>query len=308
MHVTVYHPDPTKRDEFIVALRTKLPNGARIDEIADASTDYLVAWSPPRSIFASAPGIKACFNLGAGVDFLIKNDALPPSVPLYRLEDAGMGDQMARYCRHETEHFRLQNWRYADQQNDHQWLEHEPPDPAQLTIGLYGYGVLGRPIAALLQSDGYPVRAFRRSPSTGGEGLPVYSGQSELAQFLGGCNVLIVIAPLTRETRGVINERTIAMLPPGAWIVNVARGELIVEADLLAAIDSGHLTGASLDVFAVEPLPPEHPFWNERRIRITPHVAALTRVADAVGQISGKIAQLEDGGSPSGLVRRELGY
>ncbi|MGC1440004.1 MAG: NAD(P)-dependent oxidoreductase [Burkholderiaceae bacterium] len=310
MHVTVFHPEDHKREQMITCLQSALPQ-ADVNSDAAHSTDYLVAWAPPGHIFDSAPNIKACFSLGAGVDHWLSNGYLPAGLPLYRLEDAGMGDQMARYCRHETEHYRLLCWRYQPQQINHQWIEHEPVDPNKIRVGLFGFGVLGRQVAALLKADGYPVNAYRRSgvsDTSGDNDVPVFNGPDGLKRFLATTDVLILIAPLTPQTRNIINSKSLALLPRGAWLINVARGQLVNDDDLLAAVDSGQLAGASLDVFNTEPLPAEHGFWSRQTIRITPHVAALTRAAESASQIAEKIQLLSQGEQPGGLVITERGY
>ena len=308
MHVAVYHPEPARRVEFVNALKSLLPQGSEVNETPGPDTDYLVAWSPPRELFDQATGLKACFSLGAGVDHLLRSGSLPVDLPLYRLEDAGMGDQMARYCRHEVEHYRLLCWRFAEQKRQRIWQEHEPPEPADVHVGLFGYGVLGQQVAQMLRADGFAVSAFRRSAANTNDDIAMYSGEEQFDAFLGNCNVVVLIAPLTESTRGIVDSSFLDKMPAGSWLINVARGELIHDDDLLAAIESNHLVGASLDVFHTEPLPDAHPFWTNDKIRITPHVAALTRLKDTTEQITAKIEQLELGQQPSGLVLRDRGY
>lgn len=308
LRVAVFHPEPARRVEYINALRPLLPDGTELSDTADATTDYLVAWQPPRDVFDTATGLKACFSLGAGVDHLLRSGNLPDDLPLYRLEDAGMGDQMARYCHHEVEHFRLLCWRFAQQQQERVWAELEPREPDEVTVGLFGYGVLGRQVAQRLVNDGYPVCAYRRSPADASEDLDVYAGRAQLTPFLARCDVVILIAPLTDETRGIADSGFFDAMRRGSWMVNVARGELVNDEDLLNALSRNQLAGASLDVFHTEPLPTGHPYWASPQVRVTPHVAALTRLKDATEQIAGKLMQLQAGQHPSGLVERDRGY
>jgi glyoxylate/hydroxypyruvate reductase A len=168
--------------------------------------------------------------------------------------------------------------------------------------------VLGKQVANMLLADGFQVSAYRRSAANSDNGVQIYSGEEQLTNFLGNCHVVVLIAPLTETTRGIVDSKFLGNMPAGSWLVNVARGELIHDDDLLNAIERNHLVGASLDVFHTEPLPNDHPFWSNDRIRITPHVAALTRLKDATEQICTKIQQLESGQQPSGLVLRDRGY
>lgn len=309
MHVTVYHPRQNQRDKLIACLQKYLPNACRIDDIADKDSQYLVAWGPPKSLFDQAPGLKAVFSLGAGVDHLLKAEGLPADLPVYRIEDAGMGIQMAQYCRHEVEHFRLLNWRYQTQQQNKEWDEHSALQPEQITVGILGFGVLGQQVAQMLITDGYQVTAFRRSGNSETvNNVRVFAGPDQFNPFLNGAQVLILLAPATPDTCEIINKDSLAQLPDASWLINVARGELVNDDDLLAALRSNKLAGATLDVFTTEPLPADHPYWTHSTVRITPHVAAVTRTDPSMQQIVSKITALEAGSRPSGLVDRRRGY
>jgi glyoxylate/hydroxypyruvate reductase A len=170
-----------------------------------------------------------------------------------------------------------------------------------------GIGVLGGRVAAALRSHGFPVCAWSRTPKSI-EGVASFAGPDGLAAMLPGCRMLIVLLPLTPTTAGLVDRRVLSTLPRGAVLVNLARGALVVDDDLLALLDEGHLGGAMLDVFAPEPLPPEHRFWHHPRVEITPHVSGLTQMGPSVAQIAAKIGALERGEAVSGVVDRERRY
>ncbi|MBP6817330.1 MAG: glyoxylate/hydroxypyruvate reductase A, partial [Burkholderiaceae bacterium] len=161
--------------------------------------------------------------------------------------------------------------------------------------------------ARRLAAMGFAVSGFARSPHRI-DGVNCLHGALQWPVFLAGCDVLILMAPLTAQTRGLIDERALAALPAGAWLINVARGALVDEAALLAALDSGPIAGATLDVFQHEPLPAGHAFWQHPKIRLTPHVAAQTLIAPSARQVADKILRLQQGESVSGIVNRQRGY
>ncbi|MBN8505027.1 MAG: glyoxylate/hydroxypyruvate reductase A [Burkholderiales bacterium] len=263
--------------------------------------DFALIWQPPEAFFAEQTQLKAVFGAGAGVDAFVER--VPPTLPLYRTEDAGMGALMAEYLL-----YALLRWhRQFDRYDTHERWE---PLPAQKredwTVGVLGCGVLGRQVARAAQQLGFPVRGWVRTPREDAE-IPLCAGLDALPDFLAGTRVLVALLPLTAATRGLLNAERFAQLPPGACFVNLARGGLVVQEDLLAALDSGHLHAAQLDVTSPEPLPPEHPFWRHPRIRLTPHVAALTPRAAAVAQIADKMRRLARGEAVSGRVGPE-GY
>lgn len=312
--VLMYHANSETLARWQQALRLTLPAGVELVDQPSPQVRYLIAWSPPAQLFAKLPGLQACFSAGAGVDHLLGNPDLPPRLAIYRLEDAGMGDQMARYCRHEVERVLLRKSVYDAQQQAHQWLEHPPLEPKDLRVGLFGFGVLGKAIAQTLAAENYPVTAFRRrsdAPSMallGGHRIDIFAGAANWTDFLQQCQVLILVAPLTEQTRYMINERAIRALPPGASIINVGRGALIDSDALVNALRQGHLASASLDVFEQEPLPPQDPLWDAPGLRLTPHVSAVTMIEPAAQQLAASIAALENGQEATGAVSRTVGY
>jgi len=263
-----------------------------------AGFDYAVGWLPPAAFFAAQPHLKAFFNAGAGVDAILHAQSVPRELAIYRLEDAGMGLQMAQYCSLACLQLIGQSQDYAFDQQHCRWQPREPRDAADYPVGIVGMGVLGRQVAASLQALGFPVQGYRKTDHS------VENWQ----RFLRASRILILLAPLTEQTRGMVDAAALALLKPGAWLINAARGPLVDEADLLDALDRGVIDGAQLDVFCEEPLSPASPFWHHPKVRITPHIAASTLMQPAVKQIVAKMQQLMRGEQPSGLIDRDRAY
>ena len=174
-------------------------------------------------------------------------------------------------------------------------------------MGILGFGHLGQAAARQLRQFGFPVAGWSRSPRTFPD-VCCFSGAAELPAFLARTDVLVCLLPLTRDTRGLLDRALFAGLPQGAALVNVGRGSHLVSADLLAALDDGHLSGAILDVTDPEPPSADHPFWDHPKILMTPHIASMTRPENAVRFVLDTIARHRDGRELIGLVDRERGY
>ncbi|HEX9174037.1 MAG TPA: glyoxylate/hydroxypyruvate reductase A [Telluria sp.] len=271
------------------------------------SCDYAVLWAPAPALLAQLAGVKAVFLMGAGCDALLKfGDALP-AVPIIRLGDAGMGVQMAEYVAHAVLRYFRRFDEYEKQARRGVWSQLPQPAKEDFTIGVMGMGKLGMRVIETMRHFGFPVRGWCRTPKEAA-GVDCFAGLDALGDFLHGTRVLVCLLPLTPDTANLLGRRRLAQLPQGAYFINVARGAQVSEPDLLTLIRSGHIAGATLDVFRNEPLPPPHPFWDEPRITITPHISALTVRHEAVRQIAAKIGLLEAGQPVDDIVDRELGY
>ena len=233
-------------------------------------------------------------------------DALP-QVPIVRLDDAGMGVQMAEFAAHAVLRYYRRFDDYEEQARNAQWQVLKPYDKENFSVGILGLGVLGRRIAQALQHFDFPIRGWSHTMKDV-PGVTCFAGKDGLDEFLRGTRVLICVLPLTSETSNMLGRTNLSKLMEGAYLINVARGAHLAEPDLLALIKSGHIAGATLDVFRNEPLPKQHPFWHEPRIRITPHIAALTLYNESIRQIAGKIDALERGQPIHGVVDRARGY
>lgn len=300
--------DPYSAPEpWLEALRHHLPDAcvkAWVDGAEPA--DYAVAWAPPQRFIDQQSGLKALFNVGAGVDRLTRL-RLPPQLRVIRLDDAGMGVQMAEYvCHAVIGHFR-EFGAYAEQAANCMWTRRSPRLRAHMAVGVLGLGVLGTRVAQALRQFDYPVHGWSRSMRKL-DGIRGYCGAEQLPAFLAASHALVCLLPLTAETRNLLGRSNLSLLPKGAYLINVARGGLVVDDDLLALLDSGHLAGATLDVFREEPLPDTHVFWRHPKVRVTPHVSAQTLRDESITQIAGKIRALERGEPVAGIVDLQRGY
>ena len=289
-----------------------LPEAQTIDWFAHKtqSSDYGFVWSPPAEFFTTQPALKAVFNAGAGVNAVLALATLPATLPVVRLEDAGMAEQMADYVCHAVLGFFRGMDHYDAARAAQQWRRARPPHRADFPIGVLGLGALGGHVARMLTSFGFSVSGWSQSAKLIAD-VKSYAGALELDTFLHSTRILVCLLPLTPKTDSLINAALLAKLQPDAYVINVARGAHIVDADLLAAIASGQVAGATLDVFRTEPLPPEHGFWKEPKIRITPHISAVTLRDETITQVAHKIRQIESGtpaNQVSGVVNRERGY
>lgn len=306
MNITFCCTD-TKAEPWLQGLQAALPDASiSVWQPGASRADYAVVWAPPQQFVDEQPALKALFNIGAGVDALLKL-RLPPTVRVVRLDDAGMAVQMAEYvCHAVIRHFREFDAYEADMQAG-RWGYRKPRLRSEFAVGVMGLGVLGERVARALAQFDFPVNGWSRSPKAI-EGVRGFSGTGSFNDFLGASRVLVNLLPLTPDTQDIINRENLSRLQPGAYVVNVARGAHLVEDDLLALIDSGHVAGATLDVFRKEPLPAGHPFWNHPRIVATPHTSARTLREESIAQIAGKIAALQRGETVAGVVDPGRGY
>lgn len=270
--------------------------------------EFAIAWQPPPGLLASLPNLRAILSLGAGIDHLTSDPQLPRHVPLIRLIDPSLASQMSEYVvmnvlRH---HRRMPD--YASLQAKGRWHPLLPaPDTTKRRVGLMGFGVLGSDAAEKLKPFGFPLRAWTHRPHDLGD-VQAFHGAAGLNGFLAGCDILVCLLPLTDDTRGILDARRLAVLPRGAALINAARGGHVVTPDLLAALESGQMSGATLDVTDPEPLPPDHPLWRHPRVTITPHVASATLPETAAVIMAESIRRLRAGSPVSGQVDLTRGY
>jgi glyoxylate/hydroxypyruvate reductase A len=306
MNITVCCADSLS-EPWIAGLRAALPDAAVDGWWPGApAADYAVVWAPPQAFLDQQPAIKALFNIGAGVDALLKL-RLPPKVLVVRLDDAGMSVQMAEYvCHAVIRHFReFDAYEAAVKQG--RWSYRRPRSQADFPVGVMGLGVLGSRVAQALCGFEFPVNGWSRTPKAIDD-VRGFAGPAQFNDFLAASRVLVNLLPLTPETQDILNRKTLSRLQPGGYVVNVARGAHLVDDDLIALIDEGHLAGAMLDVFRVEPLPAAHPFWTHPKISVTPHTSARTLREESIAQIAGKIRASERGAPIAGVVDRARGY
>jgi glyoxylate/hydroxypyruvate reductase A len=269
--------------------------------------EVALAWDPPAGVLASLPNLKLIVSLGMGVDHLLKHKDLPPGVPIARIHDASLIDQMVEYALLAS----LRILRLADDydalQGQAKWKRLELREASDLRIGIMGLGAIGTRVAAEHVRFGFPVRGWARSARKI-DNVECFAGSAGLAQFLAGTDVLICLLPLTPQTRGIVNAGTLAQLPKGAHVVNIARGGHVVDADLLAALDAGHIASATLDVFNQEPLPADHAYWRHPKVRVTPHIAGQSNPRTAAPGVADNVRRLRSGQPLHDLIDPQTGY
>ena len=297
-------------DAWITPLQAAMPSTEIENWKVDGPSigaEVAIAWNPPKELFLREPGLKAVFNLGAGVDALLKLPGLTDDVLLVRLEDAGMAVQMAEYAVYALVRASRQFNTYEDLQRQGRWEPQPDIRRGKWPVGVLGTGVMGARVAQTLAALDYPVATWSRSGKDMSN-VQSFAGPQELPGFLARTRVLINTLPLTDETKDFLCRDTLQQLLPGSYLINMGRGGHLVEEDLSALLDAGHMSGATLDVFRQEPLPKEHPFWTDARISITPHVAASSLREETIAQVSEKVNRYLSGEIPGGVVPRNRGY
>jgi len=272
-----------------------------------AEIDAALVWKPKHGLLASLPNLKLIISLGAGVDHLFLDPSLPKNVPIARLVDPYMTEAMSEYVLTQALRLHRRDLDYRAQQSERVWRELPQPNASARRVGVLGLGELGADAARKLAVLGFEVagwsRRERRIP-----GIESFSGADGLLALARRSDILVCLLPLTPETEGILGAALFAAMPKGATVVNAARGAHLVEADLLAALESGQLSAAVLDVFREEPLPPEHPFWAHPRIVVTPHVAAATHAPTAAAGVADNLKRLAEGKPLRNLVDPEQRY
>ena len=293
------------------ALRERLPGMTISTREAcdpDAISDAVV-WLPPPDFFDGLTALRRVHLVAAGVDHLLAHPGLPRDATVLRLEDAGMGREMAEYVLYGVLHAQRRFAEFAAASREGRWARDVTVRSAGETrVGILGAGVLGLSVARRLVTNGYRVSCWSRTTKRLPEGVSGAVGDAARAAFLSASDVLVCLLPLTDATRGILDADTFSRLPPGAFLINVARGGHLIEADLVEALDAGRVSGALLDVFEQEPLPSAHPFHRDPRIIVTPHVAAPSPVDASVEQIATNLEAASRGAPLRGVIDRSRGY
>jgi glyoxylate/hydroxypyruvate reductase A len=302
-----------ERAEWLQVLREVCPGHEWHEQWAPGEAfDAAVVANPEPGVLQGLRGLRLVQSLWAGVERLLQDATLPPGVPLARMVDPAMNAAMAETAAWAVLSLHRGFFDYAAQQQRAQWLQRRQRLAAEVPVLVLGYGAMGAAVSRSLLALGYPVSAWRRvEPPAGTPGAPgvrLLHGTPALHQALAGTEVLINLLPLTPQTRGILGAPLFEHLPRGASVVNLARGAHLVEAELRAALDAGHLRHAVLDVFDTEPLPPAHPFWAHPRVTVLPHVAALTDARSAAAVVADNLRRLERGELLAHLVDRARGY
>ncbi|MCB8821723.1 2-hydroxyacid dehydrogenase [Microvirga rosea] len=282
------------------------------NEFDRSAVRYVATWGPKPGSLSDLPALEAIFSLGAGVDHLMGYPNLP-DVPIVRVSQDDLTHRMSEYVvMHCLLHLRDQR-RYDAAQRAKQWdADRTPPIAGDVRVGVMGFGVLGQDAARKLQLMGFDVAGWSRTPKTV-QGFEIFSGPEGLEKFLARTDILVSLMPLTPETRGILNASLFAKLARdgqlgGPILINVGRGGLQVESDILAALDRGILKAATLDVFQVEPLPTDSPLWTHPRVTVTPHNSAVSDPDKTARYIAQQIRRHEAGEPFQNIVERSRGY
>jgi glyoxylate/hydroxypyruvate reductase A len=268
--------------------------------------EYALVWKPPPGMLASLPNLRLVLSLGAGVDHVFGDPELP-DVPVVRLVDPHMVEAMSEYILCQVLRLHRQDLAYLAQQRRGVWEERLQPNAGERRVSFLGLGMFASDAARKLRALGFDVAGWSRTEKHL-PGIAAFHGDAGLPALLARSEILVCLLPLTPETQGILCASLFAQLPRGAAIVNAGRGAHLVEADLVPALDSGQLSAAVLDVFRTEPLPPEHPFWRDERIVVTPHVAAATNPGTASLVVAESIRRLRGGQPLLNVVDRARRY
>jgi glyoxylate/hydroxypyruvate reductase A len=290
-----------RREDPQIDLRV-WPAAGRAEEI-----DFVLCWKHPPGELKKYVNLKCIASLGFGVDHILSDPDLPPGVPITRIVDPDMIRAMREYVLAAVLNHTRQFDLYRREQLAKTWQPRLPRHPQTVRVGVMGLGHLGADIGQTLSGMGFAVHGWSRSEKRL-PGIESFAGADALEAFLSRSDILICLLPLTPATRGILDRRTLARLPQGAYVINAARGEHVVEEDLLAAVQSGHLAGACLDVFRTEPLPAEHPFWSHPQITVTPHIASLTYPRAVAPQLIDTYRRVRAGLTPEHTIDPQAGY
>lgn len=271
------------------------------------SVEYVLTWMPPIGDLKRYPNLKAIFSIGAGCDHILRDPDVPRSVPIVRLVDDVSVRDMSHFALYWVLHFQRNFHLYANQQRDGVWQRHPYLDVSDHCVGVLGLGGMGAPIARAIADQGFKVIGWSRSQRDVAP-ITCHAGLGELPTLLAASSIVVSVLPLTEETSGLLNRERFGQMRKGSFLINIGRGPVIDDADLIAALDSGQLAAAALDVFSVEPLPGEHPFWNHSRVHVTPHAAGPTKDDSAIAQIVRNIERMERGDHPHPVWNWDLGY
>jgi glyoxylate/hydroxypyruvate reductase A len=266
-----------------------------------------IVWKAPEGELRKFQNLKLIVNLGAGVDSIVQDKSLPEGIPIVRIADPDMSRMMAQFVLAAV----LRHYRdfvsFARAQKERRWHYIHPREAPTCNVGVMGLGALGATAAAELVRQGFKVRGWARTPKSL-EGVEAFHGRPGLQPFLAQCEILVVMLPLTPETEGILDAKALALLPRGAKLVNVGRGRLVDEEALIAALRSGQVAEATLDVFRVEPLPAASPLWDFDQVLVTPHLASVAIPRTAARQVAENLRRLAAGEPLLNVVDPKRGY
>jgi glyoxylate/hydroxypyruvate reductase A len=273
-----------------------------------AAVRMAVGWFPHADAFDHYPNLTAACSIGAGADSILVCPSLREGIHVVRVVEPAQAQMMSGFVIWHAIYHQRRFGTYLANQRERVWKRLGQRTAQEVPVGILGYGAIGARVAADLAALGFPVKAWSRTAKPASAGVTGFHGADGLAKMLGETEILVNLLPLTTETRGILKADLFSRMQPGGYLIHVGRGEHLVEADLLAALDSGQLAGAALDVFHVEPLAPEHPFWGHPNIVLTPHDACDVSLAATGQTILATAEALQAGQTPKDTVDRTLGY
>ena len=279
------------------------PDDGDVNEV-----EFAVVWKHPRGILKKYPNLKAILSLGAGVDHIISDPELPEGIPIVRLVDKKLTHEMCLHALHWVLHFHSDQYLYRSQQLKRQWIQQSSIQTEDRTIGIMGLGNIGRSIGELLVTQSFNVIGWGANQKSSLTDIKYYYGQDQLSDFLGRTNILINVLPLTSDTTNIITKKELSLLPKNSFIINIGRGGIINEDDLLTLLSDGHIKAAALDVFTQEPLPENNSLWDHPSVYITPHIAGQSNPNSAGQTISENIYRIQKGELPYPIYSRTNGY
>jgi glyoxylate/hydroxypyruvate reductase len=314
-----HHPPVMKRlfiasrgnpEHLAQLFRAELPDFEVFTEqprTGDADVPYIVVGRPLPGVIGGVPGLKLVLSLNAGIEHLLASGEVPDHLPIVRLVDDGLALGMAEWVLAQALAWHRNLFLYADLQARIEWSPQPEKLASERKVAVLGAGALGRPVAEHFVRFGFETRIWARSRHDI-PGATAFAGKPQLAEAVRGADILVNLLPLTAETANIVDASLLDALADGAFFINGARGGHVVDTDLIAALDSGKLSGAALDVFRIEPLPAEDPLWKHPKVRLSPHVAAPTHQHMAVKEMAANIRRFERGEPLPHLVDRTLGY
>ena len=292
-----------------VSLGTRLPD-FDIFPLLDTTgqqCDVALVWAPPPAALSDCPNLRGIIMQGQGVDHMMRDSTVPRDVPLVRLVDPDMASALSHWAILCALDFWREAAHYRDAQAAMNWAPRSQRPATGGRVGILGAGAIGSVIARRFAALGFAVRGYARTPKTI-DGVEMFAGRDQLDDFASGLQIVVSVLPLTPDTTGIINAGFLQRMAPGAFVINGGRGPQIDDDDLLAALDSGHIGGAALDVFATEPLPQTHRYWAHPQVRVWPHVAAQTNADTAADQVAKAIISMMAGDRPANQVDWSRGY
>ncbi|MBT8296614.1 MAG: glyoxylate/hydroxypyruvate reductase A [Gramella sp.] len=297
-------------ENWVTALKNQHP-GMNIyvypEDHDPEEVEFAITWNHPRGLFKNYPNLKVLASMGAGVDHILSDEALPEGIKVTKIVDETLTEDMGDFVLSQVMNHIRGLHHYVKAQSKKEWEKYQYRRPQNTRVGIMGLGVLGNAVADKLHKNNFQVNGWSRTEKNC-DNVTSFHGKDQLEEFLENSEILICLLPLTEDTKDILNADLFDMLPEGAYVINVARGEHLVEHDLMEMINNGHLSGASLDVFREEPLPEEHPFWEHPSINITPHVASLTKPESVVAQIAENYERMKEDEPLKNKVEMDKGY